>query len=183
MRGGILRVEAIPNDTSGIGKTRRKRHTVSLYRSLSIGRQQCSHQGRLRMSLAVVTSARKLRPYFQSHSIVVLTDLPLQTILQTTNQFGRLSKWAIKPSKYDISYKSRPAIKAQVLADFMVKIPPDQAVDLDIPVKSWILHVDGASSNKGSGIGVHLQSPTGELIKQSFDLASRGPTTRPRTKH
>ncbi|KAF8096824.1 hypothetical protein N665_0300s0001 [Sinapis alba] len=69
-----------------------------------------------------------------------------------------------------ISYKSRPTIKAQVLADFIVEIPLDQAAELDIPVKSWILHVDGASSNKGSGIGVHLQLPTGELIEQSFRL-------------
>ncbi|KAF8109335.1 hypothetical protein N665_0098s0063 [Sinapis alba] len=102
------------------------------------------------MALAVVTSARKLRPYFQSHSIVVLTYLPLRTILQNANQSGRLSKWVIELSEYDILYKSRPAIKAQVLADFIVEIPPYQAAELDIPVKSWILHVDGASSNRGS---------------------------------
>ncbi|KAF8090284.1 hypothetical protein N665_0480s0006 [Sinapis alba] len=63
-----------------------------------------------------------------------------------------------------------PTIKAQVLADFIIKIPPDQAAELEILVGSWILHVDGASSNKGSGIGVHLQSPTGELIEQLFRL-------------
>ena len=56
------------------------------------------------------------------------------------------------------------------MADFIIEIPPDQASKLEIPVKSWILHVDGASSNKGSEIGVHLQSPTGKLIKQSFRL-------------
>ncbi|KAF8113620.1 hypothetical protein N665_0047s0027 [Sinapis alba] len=123
-----------------------------------------------RMALAIVTSARKLRPYFQSHSIVVFTDLPLRTILQNANQSGRLSKWAIELSEYDITYKGRPTIKAQVLADFIIKIPPDQASELEIPVKSWILHVDEASSNKGSGIGVHLQSPTGKLIEQSFRL-------------
>ncbi|KAF8089498.1 hypothetical protein N665_0504s0003 [Sinapis alba] len=121
-----------------------------------------------RMALAIVISARKLRPYFQSHSIVVLTDLPLQTILQNANQSGRLSKWAFELSEYDITYKGRPTIKAQVLAEFIIKIPPDQAAELDIPVRRWILHVDGASSNKGSGIGIQLQSPTGQLIEQSF---------------
>ncbi|KAF8090064.1 hypothetical protein N665_0489s0005 [Sinapis alba] len=103
-----------------------------------------------RIALATVTSARKLRPYFQSHSIVVLTDYPLRTILQNVNQSERLSKWAIELSEYDISYKNRPTIKAQVLADFIIEIPPDQVAELDIPVKSWILYVDGASSNKGS---------------------------------
>ncbi|GKU96129.1 hypothetical protein SLEP1_g9399 [Rubroshorea leprosula] len=33
-------------------------------------------------ALAVVTSARKLRPYFQSHPIIILTDQPLRQILQ-----------------------------------------------------------------------------------------------------
>ncbi|KAF8105950.1 hypothetical protein N665_0151s0043 [Sinapis alba] len=116
-----------------------------------------------RMALAVITSAMKLRPYLQSHSIVVLTDLPLWTILQNAKHSGRLSKWAIKLSEYDITCKSMPTIKAQVLADFLVKIPPDQAAKLDIPVKSWILHIVGASSNKGLGICVPLQSPTGGI--------------------
>ena len=31
-------------------------------------------------------------------------------------------------------------------------------------------HVDGSSTNKGSGAGVQLQSPTGELIRQSFSF-------------
>ncbi|KAF8096227.1 hypothetical protein N665_0314s0005 [Sinapis alba] len=123
-----------------------------------------------RMALAIVTSARKLHPYFQSHSIIVLTDLPLRTILQNANQSGRLSKWAIELSEYVISYKSRPTIKAQVLADFIIEIPPDQAAELDIPIKSWILDVDEASSNKGSGIGIHLLSPTGKLIEQPFRI-------------
>ncbi|KAK3037910.1 hypothetical protein RJ639_031801 [Escallonia herrerae] len=34
-----------------------------------------------KVALALVTSARKLRPYFQSHTIVVLTDQPLGKVL------------------------------------------------------------------------------------------------------
>ncbi|GKU85421.1 hypothetical protein SLEP1_g100 [Rubroshorea leprosula] len=45
-------------------------------------------------ALAVVTSARKLRPYFQSHPIIVLTDQPLRQILQKPERSGRLIKWA-----------------------------------------------------------------------------------------
>src|SRR5690606_15429193 len=35
---------------------------------------------------------------------------------------------------------------------------------------TWILHVDGSSTNKGYGAADQLQSPTGELIRQSFSF-------------
>ncbi|XP_013699932.2 uncharacterized protein LOC106403669 [Brassica napus] len=123
-----------------------------------------------KMALAVMTSARKLRPYFQSHWIVILTNLPLRTIMQNSNHSGRLSKWAIELSKYDVMFQSKPAEKSQVLADFHIKLTPKLEQDLKLPNATWILHVDGSSSNKGSGIGIHLQSPTGELLQQSFRL-------------
>ncbi|XP_056864095.1 uncharacterized protein LOC130511224 [Raphanus sativus] len=123
-----------------------------------------------KLALAVVDSARKLRPYFQSHSIEVLTDQPLRTVLQNPNRAGRLTKWAIELSELDITYKCRTAAKSQVLADFLVELTPDLAQDLDIPSPNWILHVDGSSTSKGSGAGVQLQLPTGELIRQSFSF-------------
>lgn len=55
-----------------------------------------------KLSLAVITSARKLKPYFQSHTIVVLTTQPLRAILHSPSQSGRLAKWAIELSEYDI---------------------------------------------------------------------------------
>ena len=36
--------------------------------------------------------------------------------------------------------------------------------------QTWKLHVDGDSSRQGSGIGIQLESPTGEMIEQSFRL-------------
>jgi len=38
-----------------------------------------------KLALAVITPARKLRPYFQSHSIVVFTDQLLRTVLHSPN--------------------------------------------------------------------------------------------------
>ena len=114
-----------------------------------------------KMVLAVITSARKLRPYFQSHTIEVLMNQPLRTVMQNTNQSGRLSKWAIELSENDIVFKSQTSAKSQVLADFLIELAPELEQDLILPSQNWILHVDGSSTNKESGAGVQLQYPTG----------------------
>ncbi|XP_077249255.1 uncharacterized protein LOC143888719 [Tasmannia lanceolata] len=66
-------------------------------------------------------AARKLRPYFQAHVIKVLTDHPLRQVLHTPDTSGRLVKSAVQLSEFDIQYLPRPAIKAQVLADFVAE--------------------------------------------------------------
>ena len=123
----------------------------------------------VKLALAVVTAARKLRPYFQSHSIIVMTSQPLRTILHSPSQSGRLAKWAIELSEYDIEYKPRTSSKAQVLADFVIGLVPKED-SWSSNTEKWRLHVDGASSKQGSGIGIQLESPTGEMIEQSFRL-------------
>ncbi|GKV19281.1 hypothetical protein SLEP1_g29568 [Rubroshorea leprosula] len=70
-------------------------------------------------ALAVVTSARKLRPNFQSHPIIVLTDQPLRQILQKPECFGRLIKWAVELGEFEITFQQRSAIRAQALANFI----------------------------------------------------------------
>lgn len=55
-----------------------------------------------KLVLALVVTARRLRPYFQSHKVVVLTNQPLKNILSRPKVFGRLVKWAIELGEYDI---------------------------------------------------------------------------------
>ncbi|XP_013645662.1 uncharacterized protein LOC106350303 [Brassica napus] len=107
-----------------------------------------------KLALAVVTAAIKLRPYFQSHPIIIMMSL---------------AKWAIELSEYDIEYKPRTSSKAQVLADFVIELVPKEDSSSSNTEK-WRLHVDGASSKQGSGIGIQLESPTREMIEQSFRL-------------
>ncbi|XP_010480610.1 PREDICTED: uncharacterized protein LOC104759371 [Camelina sativa] len=123
-----------------------------------------------KLALAVVTSARKLRPYFQSHTIIILTTQPLRTVLHSPSQSGRLAKWSVELSEYDIAFRTRTCAKAQVLADFLIELPLASSVSDNVEAP-WTLYVDGASSKSGAGIGVHLTSPTGEVIEQSFRLA------------
>ncbi|XP_024010604.1 uncharacterized protein LOC112086031 [Eutrema salsugineum] len=122
-----------------------------------------------KVALAIVVSAREPRPYFQSHSIVVLATLPLRLILHSLSQFGRLAKWAIELSEYDIEYQNRSSAKSQVLADFLIELPAE-ATTKPTPNEVWTLHVDGSSSKHGSGIEIRLTSPTGEILEQSFRL-------------
>ncbi|XP_077251809.1 uncharacterized protein LOC143891039 [Tasmannia lanceolata] len=78
-------------------------------------------------------AARKLRPYFQAHTIKVLTDQQLRQVLHKPDTSGRLVKWAVELSEFDIRYMPRPAIKAQVLADFVAECSiPRQAAKFEI---------------------------------------------------
>jgi len=65
-----------------------------------------------KLAFAVVISARKLRPYFKSYTVEVLTNQPLRTILHSPSQSGRLAKWAVELSEYDIAYKNRTCAKS-----------------------------------------------------------------------
>ena len=42
--------------------------------------------------LAIVLGIRKLPYYFQAHTVVVLTQLPLKAILRSANYTGRIAK-------------------------------------------------------------------------------------------
>ena len=74
-----------------------------------------------KLILALVTAARKLRPYFQAHTIEVPTEYPMKQVLHKPEVSGRLMKWAIELSEFDIRYKPKTAIKGQVLADFIME--------------------------------------------------------------
>ncbi|KFK29522.1 hypothetical protein AALP_AA7G145500 [Arabis alpina] len=120
-------------------------------------------------------AARKLRPYFQSHSIIVLSTFPLRSVLHSPSQSGRLAKWAIELSEYDIEYRGRSCAKSQVLADFLLELPEEDAAKDGSPQEralsgEWQLHVDGSSSQSGFGVGIRLTSPIGEILEQSFRL-------------
>ena len=72
-----------------------------------------------RAALALRTTAQKLRPYFQAHPVVVLTNLPLRGTIHKPDLSRRMARWAMELSEYGIQYKPRLSRKGQVLADFL----------------------------------------------------------------
>ena len=135
-----------------------------------------------KLALALIVAARKLRPYFQAHSVVVSTKFPLKQVLQKPEASSRLAKWAIELGEFDIQFNPRIAIKGQALTDFVAKFtyisdnvlpsnrpPPDLATQ-------WNLFVDRLSTESSSRAGVILISLKGVklscALRSSFPLQS-----------
>lgn len=74
--------------------------------------------------------ARRLHPYFLSHPLIVLTNSMLGRVMTNSKALGRLIKWTIKLSEYDIQYQLRTVIKAQALADFLVETSDGEEISV-----------------------------------------------------
>jgi len=65
------------------------------------------YQALEKAALAVVFSARRLRHYFHNFTVLVMTDLPIQKVLKKPDVAGRMVKWAVELSEFDIKYEPR----------------------------------------------------------------------------
>ena len=77
--------------------------------------------------LVVVLGTRKLPHYFQAHTVIVLTQLPLKTILRSADYTGRIGKWGTILGAFDIKYMPRTSVKGQVLADLVAEFTEPEA--------------------------------------------------------
>ena len=71
--------------------------------------------------LAVVHATRKLSHYFQAHIVVVLTQLPLRSLLRKVDYTGRIVKWGTILEAFNIKYMPYTSVKGQVLADLVAE--------------------------------------------------------------
>ncbi|XP_077251775.1 uncharacterized protein LOC143890999 [Tasmannia lanceolata] len=108
-----------------------------------------------KIAYTLVMVARKLRPYFQSHTIDVLTNQTLRQILHKPYSSGILVKLSVVLGEFDIRYKPRPAIKAQVLADFLVECSiPNEPIGRQEPT------TEGEAPNSQGSNSERETSPT-----------------------
>ena len=135
--------------------------------------------------LAVVHATRKLPHYFQAHTVVVLTQLPLKSILRSADYTGRIAKWGTILGAFDIKYMPRTSVKGQVLADLVTEFAelPEKAEmkqrDMDEKsvgliftqdASSWKVYVDEAANQRGAGVGLVLVSLEKIIIEKSLRL-------------
>ena len=119
-----------------------------------------------KVALALVLTARRMRPYFQNHEITVRTNYPIYKILSKPGLAGRMIGWSVELSKFDIRYEPRGAIKSQCLADFATELPKNSETSA-----KWVLYVDGSSSKTACGAGVVLEGPEDLLVEQALQFS------------
>ena len=117
--------------------------------------------------------------------MVVLTQLPLKSVLRSADYTGRVAKWGTILGAFDIKYMPRISVKGQVLTNLVAEFaecPEEVEMGNKAPVERlvgvasiqglppWELYVDGASNQRGSGVELILVSTERITIEKSLRL-------------
>ena len=93
-----------------------------------------------KLAFALVITVRRLKPYFQAHTIIVLTDKSLRKAMNSPEAAGRMALWAIELSEFDIQYRPRTAIKGQAGEDQLLE-----------EKEQWNIYTDESSNRLAGG--------------------------------
>ena len=153
--------------------------------SKSLHKTQMHYLPLEKVILAVVHAMHKHPHYFQSHTVIILTQLLLRSLLRSADYIGRIAKWSTILGAFDIKYMSRISVKGQILTDLVAefaKTPFEEKVEkqnvdgklvslvsLQEPLP-WRVHVDGAANQREFGVGLVIISPEKIIIKKLLRL-------------
>ncbi|WKA04769.1 hypothetical protein VitviT2T_022776 [Vitis vinifera] len=144
-----------------------------------------------RYCLALVWATRRLRHYMTEYSMHLISRLdPLRYLFDRPALVGRLMRWLVLLTEFNIHYVTQKSIRGSIVADHLASLPVSdaRAIDDDFPdedvaamtsLSGWRMYFDGAANHSGYGIGVLLISPHGDHIPRSVRLAfsDRHPAT------
>ncbi|KAL0291992.1 UNVERIFIED_CONTAM: hypothetical protein Scaly_2610400 [Sesamum calycinum] len=89
-----------------------------------------------KLCLTLIFSIQKLKHYFQSHSIHLVSKAnPLKYVMAKLVLLDRLARWYLQMQQFEITYVPQKAVKGQVLANFLVNhpIPAEWELSNDLP--------------------------------------------------
>lgn len=67
-----------------------------------------------KLVLALITSARRIRPYFQAYSVTKLAKFHLHQVFHKLETSCKLMKWVVELSEYDITFEPKQQLKAKL---------------------------------------------------------------------
>ncbi|KAA3469613.1 RNA-directed DNA polymerase (Reverse transcriptase), Ribonuclease H [Gossypium australe] len=131
-----------------------------------------------KLCCALIWTTRRLRQYMLYHTTWLISKLdPLKYMMESTTLNGRMARWQILLSEFDIVYVSQKAVKGSAIADFLASraLEDYEPLNFDFPNEElmyvaateedttkdhlWELSFDRASNAVGNGIGAVLVSP------------------------
>ena len=89
-----------------------------------------------RYCLALVWATRRLRHYMTEYSVHLVSRLdPLRYLFDKPALIGRLMKWLMLLTEFDIHYVTQKSIKGSIVSDHLASLPVsnDKAIDDDFP--------------------------------------------------
>jgi ribonuclease HI len=119
---------------------------------------------------AVILTQRKLRHYFESHPVTVVSSFPLGEIIQCREASGRIAKWAMELMGETLSFAPRKAIKSQVLADFLAEWTDIQLPTTPIQPELWTMYFDGSLMKTGACASLLFVSPLEKHLRYVIRL-------------
>ena len=133
---------------------------------------------------ALAWTVFRLKHYTLNHTTFVISRLdPIKYLLETPYLHGRLAKWQVILSQYDLRYAPKRAIKGSIIADQLAESPTEsEYVEIEFPDENlvstidakeeriWEMYFDGAVNSSGNGIGAVLVSPDDEQFPIAIQL-------------
>jgi hypothetical protein len=81
---------------------------------------------------------------------------------------GRIGKWILALSEFELKFESAKAVKGQIIANFITE-HRDPLINF-LEITPWALFFDGSSCAKGGGVGILLISPRGEMFEFAIPI-------------
>ena len=119
-----------------------------------------------KLCLCLYLSCTKLRHYLLSAECTVVSKADvIKHMLSMPILNGRVGKWILALSEFDLKYESAKAVKGQIMVDFVTQ-HHKRSIDY-VEAVPWTLFFDRSSCKQGGGIGIVIISPRGA----SFEFA------------
>ncbi|RVW28794.1 hypothetical protein CK203_108249 [Vitis vinifera] len=156
------------NQRHSIPRPSPKEPKTYLLRQQGIGDVETRYSKMELTALALRSAAQKLRPYFQAHPVIVLTDQPLRNILHKPDLTGRMLQWAIELSEFGIEFQPIIVHERPTSHPTGILLPLTMKQNMRPSCPDWTSPLLYPSPNSGS-IATHnlCNSPNGQSKKSS----------------
>ncbi|XP_056169085.1 uncharacterized protein LOC130138612 [Syzygium oleosum] len=152
------------------------------YLSKKFTSSEINYPGVEKTCAALVWVLHRLRQYTLHHRILLVTENdPIKYLLEKPALVGKLAKWQVLVSEFDVHSMTQKSVKGRAIADMLAEnIERSEDHDQSDPIEEriseivddkWTMYFDGAVNLAGSGTGAVLISPTGQHHPVAAKLA------------